>query len=176
MKTSLVYRVGFFALAVGLNVLGPPTFMLPAYAEGGPTRCHIDWTKLNLSPQQNQQIQTLEASWIKEYQELAPSIQEDQKRLAQLLADRQADPVEVMAVQQSIAQKKEKLHNEALKNFLKKKQILNDNQKQQLEFMLKQSIEERQKQINSSNDQVMPDRIQNLMQKVRNIWPIQQDH
>lgn len=173
MKTSLV--CGFFAVAVGLNILAPTNvFIQPAFAEA-PSRCHIDWTKLNLSPQQNQQIQALEAAWIKEYQELAPAIQEDQKRLAQLLADRQADPVEVMAVQQSIAQKKEKLHNEALKNFLKKKQILNDNQKQQLEFMLKQSIEERQKQLNSSNDQVMPERIQNLMQKVRNIWPIQQD-
>lgn len=175
MKTSPSRLVCGFALALGLSVLTPPVLTLPAQAEGGPTRCHIDWTKLNLSPQQSSQIQTLEAQWIKEYQELAPAIQEDQKRLAQLLADRQADPVEVMAVQQSIAQKKEKLHNEALKNFLKKKQILNDNQKQQLEFMLKQSIEERQKQLNSSSDQVMPDRIQNLMQKVRNIWPIQQD-
>jgi hypothetical protein len=78
-----------------------------------------------------------------------------------------------MALQQSVARKREQLRSEATANYLRKRQVLNQNQQHQLENMLRQQMDMRQRQIRPSGFQpdVMPDKIQDLMRRVRNIWP-----
>lgn len=142
-----------------------------AFADG--ERC-VDWTKLNLSPSQKTQIEGLEGQWNKDYNELKPVIQDEQHHLTRLLADHTSDPVEIMSVQQSIARKKEQLNGLATANYLKKRAVLNDNQQYSLELMVRNAVALRQR-ANSPGGQteVMPDHIQSLMQRVRNIWPSQ---
>ena len=95
--------------------------VLPAFAE---ENCCVDWSKLNLTQQQNQQIQTLESQWQQDYNQIKPSIQDEQRRLQRLLETHNADPVELMAVQQSITRKKEQLNAAATANYLRKRQVL----------------------------------------------------
>jgi Spy/CpxP family protein refolding chaperone len=138
--------------------------------------CHIDWDHLNLTPEQSQQIHELDNQWNKDYIELKPSIVDDQHRLTRLLSDHNSDPVEIMALQQSIARKKENLNGIATANYLKKRQLLNENQQCALEAMIRQAIVARQRSATATQTDAMPDRVQDLMEKVRHIWPIQNDH
>lgn len=133
--------------------------------------CHINWGDLQLSPNQDQQIKQLDAQWNQEYMQVQPSIVEDQKKLSRLLADPRSDPLEIMALQQSIARRKEHLRASATATYLRKRQILDEGQRQALEGMIRQVISERQRMMNpGSHTDVMPDRVQDLMQRVRNIW------
>jgi len=142
---------------------------LPARA--GEDSCKIDWTQLELSPAQSQQIHTLEAQWNQEYMQVQPSVIDEQKRLTRLLSDPRSDPLEVMTLQQSIARKKEHLRASATASYLRKRQVLNDGQRQALEDMIRQAVAQRQRVLSpGSQTEVMPDRVQNLMQRVRNIW------
>jgi hypothetical protein len=153
-----------------MAVISPGT--LPAFADGD--HC-VDWSKLNLSSSQKTQIETLEGQWNKEYNELKPAIQEEQHHLSKLLADHTSDPVEIMSAQQSIARKKEQLNGLATANYLKKRAVLNDNQQYSLELMVRNAVALRQRANNPGGQtEVMPDHIQNLMQRVRNIWPSSQ--
>jgi Spy/CpxP family protein refolding chaperone len=137
----------------------------------------INWTKLKLSLEQDKQIQQLDKDWQNNVNELKPPMVEDQKRLAKLLTTYDSDSVEIMALQQAIAQKREKLIALATTNFLKKRQLLTENQQHELSAMIQQSISERQhnSQIVSQTD-ALPDHIQGLMEKARNIWPSQGEH
>lgn len=146
--------------------------MVAPVAYGDETRCSIDWQRLQLTAEQNQQVQSLEAQWSQQYMEIQPSIIEDQRKLTRLLSDAKSDPVEIMALQQSLARKREQLRAAATTNYLKKRQILNGDQQRTLEDMIRQILAERQRMLNpGSQTDVMPDRIQSLMQRVRNIWP-----
>ncbi|HEY9676562.1 MAG TPA: hypothetical protein V6C76_01070 [Drouetiella sp.] len=134
--------------------------------------CSIDWTKLRLSPTQQTQISTLETDWNKQYAEIKPAIVTEQQHLSKLLADHNADPVEIMSVQQNVARKKESLNQLAMANYLKKRAVLNESQQYNLEVMMKNAVVMRQRQNNpGSQTEVMPDQTQNLIQRVRNIWP-----
>ena len=134
-------------------------------------RMGINWQRLNLSPQQSQQIQVLEAQWNHDYMEIQPSIIEEQHQLTRLLSDPKSEPLEIIALQQSIARKKEHLRAAATTNYLRKRQLLNDGQQRGLEDMIHQAVAERQRAANPGlqTDEV-PDHIQNLLQRVRNIW------
>lgn len=145
-------------------------FMPSAFADE--VHCAVDWRRLQLSAEQNQQVQVLEAEWNQQYMEVQPSIVEEQRKLTRLLSDAKSDPLEIMSLQQSIARKREQLRAAATTNYLKKRQILNGAQQRTLEDMIRQIIAERQRMANpGSQTDVMPDRIQSLMQRVRNIWP-----
>jgi Spy/CpxP family protein refolding chaperone len=137
----------------------------------------IDYSKLNLSLEQDKQIQQLDKDWQHNLNELKPPLVEDQKRLAKLLATYDSDSVEIMALQQGIAQKREKLVALATTNYLKKRQLLTENQQHELSAMIRQAVSERQhnSQIVSQTD-ALPDHIQGLMEKARNIWPSQGEH
>src|SRR5271169_3361288 len=111
-------------------------------------RMGINWQRLNLSPQQSQQIQVLEAQWSHDYMEIQPSIIEEQHKLTRLLSDPKSDPLEIMALQQSIARKKEQLRAAATANYLRKRQLLNDGQQHGLEDMIHQAVAERQRANN----------------------------
>lgn len=134
-------------------------------------RMGINWQRLNLSPQQSQQIQTLEAQWNHDYMEIQPAIIDEQHKLTRLLSDPKSDPLEIMALQQSIARKKEQLRAAATANYLRKRQLLTDGQQHGLEDMIHQAVAERQRAANpGAQTDVMPDHIQYLIQRVRNIW------
>lgn len=134
--------------------------------------CSIDWTKLNLTAAQQQQIGALEADWNKQYSEIRPVIQEEQRHLSKLLADHNSDPVEIMSVQQNLTRKKESLNQLATANYLKKRSVLTESQQFSLEIMVKNAVAVRQRMNNPGGQtEVMPDRVQSLIERVRNIWP-----
>ncbi len=145
-------------------------------SQAAPASCNVDWTKLNLSPVQNSQIQTLEQQWYKDFNELSPQIRDEQSKLHKLLSDHNADPVQVMSMQQSIAARRAQLSNAAMQNYLNKRKVLDEKQQKQLEDMMRIMIQNRKAQMNpGSQTEVMPDKIQNLMRRVREILPIDQN-
>jgi Spy/CpxP family protein refolding chaperone len=133
----------------------------------------VDWNKLGLSEDQNKQIQELETDWEKHYAELKTTINEEQKRLVKLLGIHSSDPVEIMALQSSIARKREQLSAIAVATYLKKREVLTDNQQHTLELMMKQAFQQNHSSGYGTETEVMPDHIQGLMQRVRKIWPVQ---
>ncbi len=140
-----------------------------AFAED---HCNIDWTKLKLTPTQQQQIAVLETDWNKQYAEIRPVIMEEQRHLSKLLSDHNSDPVEIMSVQQTVARKKESLNQLATANYLKKRQLLTESQQYSLEIMVKNAVSMRQRMSSPGGQtEVMPDRVQSLIERVRNIWP-----
>jgi Spy/CpxP family protein refolding chaperone len=135
-----------------------------------PSSSCIDWSKLNLSGQQNSQIQALEQQWFKEFNEISPQLRDDRTRLQRAISDHNADPVQIMALQQSVARRKEQLSNAAMQNYLCKKKVLNDAQQKQLEEMIRREVLARKQQLYpGTNGSPEPDRLQNLMQR---IWPV----
>jgi len=143
--------------------------------QSAPVSCNIDWSKLNLSPQQSSQIQALEQQWYKDFNELSPQIRDEQSKLQKLLSDHNADPVQVMSMQQSIAARKAQLSNAAMQNYLNKRKLLDEKQQKQLEDMMRTMIQARKSQMYpGSQTEVMPDKIQSLMRKVREILPLDQ--
>src|SRR5438067_1837805 len=152
------------------TVCGAAFFVLPAFADDVAAQ-NINWSRLQLNPQQSQHIQMLEAQWNHDYMEVQPSIVEDQRRLTRLLADPKSDPLEIMALQQAIARKREQLRSTATASYLRKRQVLNDGQQHELEDMMRQMIDQHQHMAPGGfQTGVMPDHIQNLIQRVRNIW------
>ena len=146
-------------------------------ATGTNTSCSIDWSKLNLTASQSAQIQQLEQQWYKESGEIIPLIREDQSKLQRTIGDHNADPVQVLALQQQVARRKEQLNSVAMQNFLNKKKVLDSSQKKQLEDMFRIAVQNRKSQMfPGSQTEVMPDKIQSLMQRVRDIWPVNSDH
>ncbi len=137
-------------------------------------RIICNWNKLGLTDAQGKQVQQTESDWEAKYSELMPALVEDQKHLSKLLEEHGSDPIELMAVQSSIARRREQLSALALTAYLKKKEVLDDNQKHTLELMMKRAIAERQRSDESAyTNEEMPDHTQELMQRVRNIWPVQ---
>jgi len=167
-RFSLVFSLLVFVMMSAAQTL-------PSSAED--EHSAINWSKLKLSLEQDRQIQQLDKDWQSNLSELKPPMMEDQKRLAKLLTTYDSDSVEIMALQQAIAQKREKLIALATTNFLKKRQLLTENQQHELSSMIQQSISERQhsSQVVSQRD-ALPDHIQGLMEKARNIWPSQGEH
>lgn len=169
--TGIVSAALTLASGCALEISYPPQSMAQE-----PSSCAVNWNKLNLTPAQNAQIQALEQQWYKDFNELSPQVRDEQIKLRSLLADHNADPIQVMALQQSIARRKEQLSNAAMQNYLNKRKVLDEKQKQQLEEMIHQMIASRRQQLNpGSQTEVMPDKIQSLMQRVRDIWPVQSD-
>ena len=142
---------------------------LPAVADG---KCPIDWSKLNLTPAQKQQIDQIEAQWQHELMEIKPAIVEDQQKLTKKLGEN-CDQLEVIALQESIQRKQNQLRQVAMMTVLKKKLVLNEIQKRNMEAMMNQAILARQREMNpGSETRVMPDGVQDLIQRVRNVFPV----
>ncbi len=140
-------------------------------ARADESQCGINWQRLNLNQQQTQQIQTLESQWNHDYMQIQPAIVDEQHKLARLLSDPRSDPLEIIALQQSIARKKELLRATATTNYLRKRQLLNEEQQHNLEDMIHQVVAERQRSIHpGAAADVMPDHVQYLIQRVRHMW------
>lgn len=143
----------------------------PAYCQA--ERPTVDWSKVNLNAQQSKQIQELEKQWRHDYTQVQPALAEEQKKLARLLGEHDSEPVEIMALQTSIARKREQLSALAMANYLKKRQVLTETQQRTLEIMMRQAITEReQNSAGGTLSQTAPDHIQGLMQRVRNAWTV----
>lgn len=133
----------------------------------------VDWTKLELTGGQKSQIESLENQWLKDYNEIAPQIREDQLKLQKLLVEHNPDSMQIMTLQQSIARRKEQLNLCAVQNYISKKKVLNERQQTQYEQLMRAMVQKR-KQFNNPGAQteVMPDKVQVLMQKMRDIFPM----
>jgi Spy/CpxP family protein refolding chaperone len=166
------------ALSIAAGVAMDVSQSSPCLAqENGTSSCSIDWNKLNLTHAQSEQIKQLEQQWYKESAEIIPQVKEDQVKLQRSLADHGADGVQVISLQQQVSRKKEQLNSLAMQNFLAKKKVLNEDQKKQLEDMVRIAVANRKSQMfPGSQTEVMPDKIQSLMQRVRDIWPVNSDH
>lgn len=138
----------------------------------GKTAC-VDWKRLNLNNQQSQQIDHLQEEWNAKYQRLQPQILTLQTRLRTKFADPSADPLEIMATQQTLARLQEELRNEAMANYLRKRAILSMQQQRQLEGMVHQMVVERQQRMMPQTSQADEQNagLMNIMHKVQ--WAIE---
>jgi Spy/CpxP family protein refolding chaperone len=160
---KLTYTLSMLLISLLLSAI-------PAQADE--RSCSVDWHKLSLSANQNQQIHSLEQDWNTKYMQLQPQIVDLQHKLVKLLADPKSDPVEIMTCQQSLSRLKEQLRNLATANYLRKRAILTNNQQHQLEFMLQQAIAEKQRSQIPNLPNEEQSGIGGIMHKVR--WAIQQ--
>lgn len=157
-----------------INVLVVSVGTLAASAGGVPALAQerqMDWKKLNLNPNQSQQIQTLESEWNGKYMQIQPQIHDHQRKLAKLLVDPKSDSIEIMATNQTLTRLKEQLRNEATTNYLRKRAILNQDQQHQLETMMQQMISSRQQNVGGAPQTEEQGGFMNIIQKVR--WAIQ---
>ena len=166
------------ALSIAAGVAMDISQSNPCLAQETPSNaCSIDLSKLNLSNAQSSQIKQLDQQWYKESGEIIPLINEDRTKLQRALADHNAEGVQVFALQQSVARRKEQLNSIAMQTFLAKKKVLDESQKKRLEDMVLLAVQNRKSQMYpGSQTEVMPDKIQSLMQRVRDIWPVNSDH
>lgn len=161
MKTSVLKQITL-SLLVLLAAAGP--------CSANP-HCPIDWSQFHLNQQQQQQLAVLDGQWDRSYSQVKPEIVTDQARLSDLLADTKSDPLEVVSLQQSIARKKEQLRSLATSIYLRKRQILNQEQQLQLEECMRQYMDAKRRQASGgSQTDAMPDGVNNLINKVRNMW------
>lgn len=123
------------------------TTALPVYADdpGATGAAAINWSRLNLTSQQQTQIQALEEEWSAKYMRLQPQIVEGKKKLQKLFADPKADPLEIMNTHQTVMRLTEELRTAATANHLKKRAILTPAQRKQYEMMLQTMLVERQR-------------------------------
>jgi hypothetical protein len=148
---------------------------LPAGAQDLPMHRHhgVDWQRLNLSPQQNQQIEVLQSDWQGKYCQTMPQIHRQQQHLNDLFRNPQSDPLDIVSTQQSLMRLQEQLRNEATANYLHKRALLNDGQQRLLEVQMHQMVLERQQHhivpVNQTNEE--NGGIMTIMQKVR--WAIE---
>lgn len=103
------------------------------------------YNRLNLSPKQSEQIQSLEQQWHNTYSQLQPQLQQAQQRLVGLLAQPKSDPIEITSTQQRINQLREQLSGSATANYLRKRRLLTDGQQQQLKSWMKRKLADKLK-------------------------------
>lgn len=135
MKTFSRVRNAFLLLLVALT-MAPGA----ASAQGGVAP---PYDKLNLGPEQVSRIQQLDADWRLNYSNLSPRLRSAQERLTQLLATPKSDPLEVTTQQQRINQLRETLASQATATYLRKRRLLNMEQRRQLEGYLRRMVAER---------------------------------
>jgi len=147
-------------------------FVEPSLAD---SHCHIHWEKLGLSPSQSQQVQQIEEVWQKQYAETAPAIADEQQRLSKKLGEH-CDQLEIISLHNSIDRKQIQLRQLAMMTFLKKRAILNDSQQRSLEVMMNNEIAKRQAELNPGSSQSeVPSGFQDLLMRVRNVFPTAAD-
>lgn len=94
----------------------------------------IDWNTLNLTSQQETQMQHLETSWQKTHQEVSSQIEKDTAEMKELLPT--GNTQRIRQLQTRISTNKMYLMNESMDTFLKKRDMLTPTQRTQLQKML----------------------------------------
>lgn len=142
----------------------------PCHAEGEYGQC-IDYSKLNLTTDQSNRIQQCDQEWFQEYQQTMPEIQQLRAKFQKLIASpKPADEAEIMFVQHQIDSKKTKLRMKATQITLKKKQILDEDQKKELNNQLQAEMAKKVQQHSGINTNIQPVRWQKIWSNMQNIF------
>src|SRR5277367_2442799 len=141
---------------------------LPALADGG--HCKFHWERLNLNAQQTQQIQALEQQWEHTHDELAPAIADEQQLMMKKLGQH-CDQLEIISLHNSIDTKQRQLRSAAFMTLLKKKAVLNEDQRRSFEDMWHAEIVKRQQENNQVPRDGTPDGIQDLWNRANHVIP-----
>lgn len=123
--STLTVRHGGISLFSLLMICGAP-----ALSEAK----QIDWDTLNLTPQQENQMQHLENNWEKTHQEVNSQIEKDMAEMKQILPT--GDTQRIRQLQTRISTNKMYLMNESMDTFLKKRDMLSPSQRSQLQKMI----------------------------------------
>jgi Spy/CpxP family protein refolding chaperone len=94
----------------------------------------INWEYLNLTPQQQTQMQQLESDWHKIHQNVGGQLEKDMAELKTILPT--GDSQKIRELQTRIMTNKTYLMNESMDTFLKKREMLSPTQRAQLQKML----------------------------------------
>ncbi|WP_373531892.1 Spy/CpxP family protein refolding chaperone [Vampirovibrio sp.] len=94
----------------------------------------INWGHLNLTPQQQTQMQHLENGWHKTHQTVGSQIEKDMAELKTILPT--GDSQKIRELQTRIMTNKTYLMNESMDTFLKKREMLSPPQRAQLQKMI----------------------------------------
>ena len=96
----------------------------------------IDWLNLDLSEDQKKQITTLNEDWKRVQQLIRPKIIRDQQKLKNVMSNPNADENEIRKLQGDIMLRQKQLRFEATENFLSKRRILSNQQREKLHKMM----------------------------------------
>ncbi len=91
---------------------------------------------MNLTPQQQNNMDRLDSSWKKTYAEVYPQIVRDKSTLRHLLQSPNSDEQQILQLHERIRKNEELLHQEAIRNFLDKKKQLDPTQRQKLQELM----------------------------------------
>ncbi len=94
----------------------------------------INWEYLNLTPQQQTQMQQLENDWHKIHQNVGGQLEKDMAELKTILPT--GDSQKIRELQTRIMTNKTYLMNESMDTFLKKREMLSPPQRAQLQKMI----------------------------------------
>lgn len=101
------------------------------------------YARMQLSNQQRQQISGYQQQWNAQYSTLSSQLRRQQEKLRTLLLNAESDPLEITLTQQKINSLKEQLGNQATLNVLRKRSVLNQEQRQQLRQEMKGMLDNR---------------------------------
>lgn len=96
----------------------------------------INWDDLNLSSRQKMDICKLDTHWKEISTDLRQSLSRYQNQLKIQLSDRFSTDCDIKYSQKQIQLRQQQLQNEATDTFLKKRQVLNQDQRAKLHEMI----------------------------------------
>lgn len=132
--------------------------------------CRIDYTRLDLTPDQSNKIQGLDKEFQDKYQQIKPAITENQQKVKKLMASSSSDATEIMMVQQKIDDLQGELRRFAAQILIKKKDCLNPTQRERLEQMIKEELIKRGQDKGGVQANPVPQRWQKLIRGVEGIF------
>jgi len=119
---------------IKFSILGLFFFCLPVFAEIN--KMNINWEYLNLTPKQKHEVAILDKRWKKVNAFIRPQLLSNQQKLKTLLSKPNIPDEEIRELQKQIFLEQTQLRSEALENFLSKKRLLDNKQRQVLLKML----------------------------------------
>lgn len=109
----------------------------PVYAESYCLKDKdIKWDHLKLSNKQKAQIQNLDQQWKEVSSIIHPKLVRDKERLKLMMFNADVSDNDIREVQKQIIAKQDQLRYEALENFLAKRRVLTQKQREMLHKML----------------------------------------
>lgn len=124
-RVQACYRKPVRFLLLAMAIIAPPSASLAG---------DLDWSSLNLTPQQEVQIQRLESAWAKNHAEVVAQIMRDTAELRSLLPTGEAQ--RIRELQGRITTNKMYLMNESMNTFLQKREMLTPPQRAQLQKII----------------------------------------